>query len=131
MDTISEKAAQTHIFNIVSAHKRLFSLSYNNFGFALCSRKDWAGGNVGIFGLAELANFWFLFFDSTVFQFWCFARFGSFLQFSLWFSVFRIFLSNTVSGFSSFAKEVTTCSCNKTEFPEATYIAFYILSSKA
>lgn len=54
LDTISEKAAQTH--------KRLFSL-YNNFGFALCSRKDWAGGNVGIFGLAELAKFWFFFLD--------------------------------------------------------------------
>ena len=60
-----------------------------------------------------LCFFFFLVFalKNYRFPFWCFTRVAGFLQISLWFSVFRIFLSNTVYGFSSFAKpEVINCS---------------------
>ena len=85
-------------------------------------------GDVGIFGFADLANFWFGFsvfaFKIAVFRFWSFVRFAGFLQFCLWLSVFvnndggfRILLPNAFYGFSGFSREVTPRSHAKTVIP--------------
>ena len=83
-------------------------------------------GGVGIFGFADLANFWFGFavfaLKTAVFRFWCLVRFAGFLQYRLWFLPtimvgFQIFLPNAFYGFSGFVKEVTPCSPAKTLIP--------------
>lgn len=78
LDTISEKAAQTH--------KRLFWICVV-FEERLGRRERW-DFRFGWVGQVLVLFFGFSLLKTTVFQFWCFARFGSFLQFSLWFLVF-------------------------------------------
>jgi len=77
-------------------------------------------GGVGIFGFANVANFWFGF--SVLAGVLCGLRVFSNLVFGFRFlstmmAVFLIFLPNAFYGFSAFAKEVTPRSRAKTVIP--------------
>ena len=98
-------------------------------------------GNVGIFGFADLTDFWPWFGFSVFalkncgFTVWCLVQFAGVLQFSPCWGVFRIFLSNAFSvqciyGLTGFDAESTPWSRAILQFQGTSFFYLYFLSEE-